>query len=337
MKSVFVKALKIILPLAVGIYLLWFFFQQMEEEQLTEFYKAIRNANYWWIFLSLILSFLAFVIRAERWKLTLEPLGYETKFKHRYHSLMIGYIINMTIPRAGEASRSVMLYRSEKVPFAKSFGTIISERIIDMVFLVSIAFLTYLLNIHNFGKIFDEIQTTFGINKDGSTKWIIYAVGLGLALIGLGIYFFVPTLKQKINQFISGLFSGLLSVFKMRKFGLYFLYSFLIWGLYVVYFYVCFLSISETSTIPFNTVLLAFIAGSLGIVFTNGGIGAFPLLIGIVIGITEQNTMPNAQAIGNALGMIIWSFQTLLVILLGMISLILLPKPYGKELSTTNK
>lgn len=123
----------------------------------------------------------------------------------------------------------------------------------------------------------------------------------------------------------------------MRKFGLYFLYSFLIWGLYVVYFYVCFLSISETSTIPFNTVLLAFIAGSLGIVFTNGGIGAFPLLIGIVIGITEQNTMPNAQAIGNALGMIIWSFQTLLVILLGMTSLILLPKPYGKELSTTNK
>ncbi len=333
MKSILIKIAKVTVPLSVGIYLLWFFFHQMEEEQLKEFYNAIYTANYWWIILSLVLSYIAFVIRAERWKLTLEPIGYPTKFKNRYHSLMVGYIINLTIPRAGEASRSVMLLRSENVPFAKSFGTIISERIVDMVFLGSIVVTTYFLNIGNFELILESIQSTFGLQKDSSFRLYLYLVFGIFTLILLLLFFFVPKFKEKMTQFITGLFSGIFSIFKMRQFGLYFFYSILIWGLYILYFYVCFLSIPETTTISFNTVLLAFIAGSVGIVFTNGGIGAFPLLIGIVIGIVEKDTITNAQAIGNALGMIIWSFQTLLVILLGVISLFILTKSYGKASS----
>ncbi len=333
MKSLLIKIAKVTIPLSIGMYLLWFFFQQMEEDQLKEFYHAIYTANYWWIILSLILSYIAFIIRAERWKLTLEPIGYPTKFKSRYHSLMIGYIINLTIPRAGEASRSVMLLRSENVPFAKSFGTIISERIVDMVFLGSIVVITYVLNIKNFELILENIQSTFGLKEDSSFRFYLYLVFSLFMMMLVMLYLFVPKFKEKITQFILGLLSGIFSIFKMRQFGLYFFYSVLIWGLYVLYFYVCFLSIPETATISFNTVLLAFIAGSVGIVFTNGGIGAFPLLIGIVIGIVEKETITNAQAIGNALGMIIWSFQTLLVILLGVISLFILTKSYGKEAS----
>lgn len=333
MKAFLIKFAKITIPLSIGVYLLWFFFHQMEEEQLNDFYNTIYAANYWWILLSIILSFFAYIIRAERWKLTLEPMGYPTKFKNRYHSLMTGYIINLTVPRAGEASRSVMLLRSEKVPFAPSFGTIISERVVDMAFLGSIAVITYLLNIESFGLIFESIQATFGLKEDSSVKTYLYLIIGFITLTLLLFYFFVPKFKGKITQFVSGLLSGVFSIFKMRQFGLYIFYSFLIWGLYVLYFYVCFLSIPQTAVISFNTVLLAFIAGSVGIVFTNGGIGAFPLLIGIVIGIVEKDAITNAQAIGNALGMIIWSFQTLLVILLGVLSLFILTKSYGKAAS----
>lgn len=336
MKSLFIRFIKIFIPLGIGVYLFWYFFHQMQGAQMDEFYHAIYTTNYWWIFLSLVLSFIDFIIRAERWKLTLEPLGYTTKLSNRYHSLMIGYIINLTIPRAGEASRSMMLYRSEKVPFAKSFGTIISERVVDVVFLGSIAVLTYVLNVENFQLIFEEIQHTFGIQKGGNTRSYLIGIGLLMVIIFALICFLIPGIKAKINTFIKGLISGIFSVFKMKKGGLYVFYSFLIWALYILYFYVCFLSMEFTANLSFNTILLAFIAGSLGIVFTNGGIGAFPLLIGIVIGVVEKDTIPNAQTIGNALGMVIWSFQTLLVILLGVISLILLPKPHGKEASEQN-
>lgn len=332
MKSLLSKFLKTILPLGIGIYLLWYFFRQMDDSQLQQFYKVIYSADYWWILLSLGLSIIAFVIRAERWKLALEPLGYQTKLKNRYHSLMIGYIMNLTIPRAGEASRSAMLYRSEKVPFSKSFGTIISERVVDLCFLGGITLFTYFLNTQNFSRLFEDIQKTFGTSEKSNFQLYIY---LFLALIAAAfilLFLFVPAFKSGIYNFIKGLFSGVFSIFKMKRAGLYLFYSSLIWLLYVIYFAICFYSIEATSHFPLSGIMLAFIAGSLGITFTNGGIGAFPLLVGIVISIAGSE-IENAKAVGNALGMIIWGSQTLLIIILGVISLLLLPKSYGKESS----
>jgi len=332
MRSLLSKFLKTILPLGIGIYLLWYFFRQMDDAQLQQFYKIIYSADYRWILLSLVLSIVAFVIRAERWKLALEPLGYQTKLKNRYHSLMIGYIMNLTIPRAGEASRSVMLYRSENVPFSKSFGTIISERVVDLCFLGGITIFTYFLNTGHFSQLFEDIEKTFGTAEKNNFRIYVYLfLVLGAAAFTL-LFFFVPSFKAKISNFIQGLFSGIFSIFKMKRAGLYLFYSFLIWLLYVIYFAICFYSIEATSNFPLSGIMLAFIAGSLGVTFTNGGIGAFPLLVGIVIGIAG-NGIENAKAVGNALGMIIWSSQTLLVIILGVISLLLLPKPYGKESS----
>ena len=123
--------LKVGLPLAFGIYLTWFFFDQMSDEAMNSFKKALREADYWIVSLSLVLGVVSYWSRAERWKYTLEPMGFQTSAWNRYHSLMIGYIVNLTIPRAGEASRALMLQRSDNVPFTKSFGTIITERIVD--------------------------------------------------------------------------------------------------------------------------------------------------------------------------------------------------------------
>ena len=330
-----VGILKTVVPLLLGIYLIWYFFNGMSEKSLEVFYNALREANYFWIFLALVLSFFAFCLRAYRWKYVLEPIGYQTKFWNRYHALMIGYLVNLTIPRAGEASRAAMLFRSDGVPFSKSFGTIIGERAVDLVMLAGVASITALLGYEEFMNIFHQIQTQFAPAEvaDGGWPWktIIYTL-VGTFLIGLILLMiFNSKWRTKLMQFVKDVIAGVLSIFKSKNPGAYIFQTLLIWVLYIVYFAIPFLSLEQTKDFPLDGILLAFIAGSLGITFTNGGIGTFPLLVGLVIVFYLGDTVPDALAIGNALGMIIWVSQTLLLIIMGLISLILLPKNYTKE------
>ena len=335
MKSFIIKSLKITLPLLLGIYLIWYFFNNMDEKAKNYFFFAIKNANYSWIVVSIILSFLAFLSRAYRWKYMLEPLGYKTSLWNRYHSLMIGYIINLTIPRAGEASRTAMLFRSEGVPFSKSFGTIIAERAVDFVMLLILSAITALIGFQDFKAIFSEIQNTFtptSSTKDGIPIKLIIEIILVVGII-VGILFIrkKPELRKKIIDFIKDIFAGLTSILKSKNPSGFILHTFFIWVSYITYFGVCFYSLEETKDFPISGILLGFIAGSLGIMFTNGGIGTFPLLVGLVVNFVMKDKTPNALAIGNAIGMIIWASQTILLIILGLISFILLPKNHSKE------
>ena len=337
MKGILIKTIKTVLPLGLGCYLIWYFFTNMDENGKKYFYDAIDKANYSWIFLSLVLSFAAFAIRAYRWKHMLEPIGYKTSFWNRYHSLMIGYIINLTIPRAGEASRSAMLYRTEGVPFSKSFGTIIGERAVDLIMLVLLACITAILGLDDFNAIFLEIKSKFNSatsspsNSNLNIKYILYSFFILLSVLVSLVLKFKPILREKIIQFIKDIFTGLFSIFKTKKPLTYLFQTFLIWILYITYFGVCFYALEETENFPISGILLGFLAGSLGIMFTNGGIGTFPLLIGLVVNFILGKENPNALAIGNALGMIIWVSQTLLLIILGLLSFIFIPNNFIKE------
>lgn len=335
MKSTLVKVLKITLPLLLGVYLIWYFFNNMDANSKDYFFFALKNADYSWIILSIILSFFAFLSRAYRWKYMLEPLGYKTNLWNRYHSLMIGYIINLTIPRAGEASRSAMLFRSEGVPFSKSFGTIIAERAVDFVMLLILASITAFIGFQDFKAIFSEIQNTFtptSSKKDGLPIKLIIEIVLVIGLILSVLYIRKkPELRKKIIDFVKDIFAGLTSILKSKNPSGYILHTLFIWVSYITYFGVCFYSLEETKDFPISGILLGFIAGSLGIMFTNGGIGTFPLLVGLVVNFVMKDKTPNALAIGNAIGMIIWASQTILLIILGLISFILLPKNHSKE------
>lgn len=330
--------LKTVLPLALGVYLIWYFFSNMSDKSLEIFYKALREANYFWIVLSLLLSFSAFALRAYRWRYVLEPMGFKTRFWHRYHALMIGYLVNLTIPRAGEASRAAMLYRSDGVPFSRSFGTILAERAVDLFMLAVVAGITACLGYDNFVEIFRQIKEQFApSNAPGAFPWkiVIYIVLLSVVLFLAGLMIFSVKWKTKLTGFVKDVFAGLLSIFKSKNPGAYLGYTLLIWVIYIVYFGIPFLSLEQTKDFPIDGILLAFIAGSLGITFTNGGIGTFPLLVGLVVVFFLGADNPDALAIGNALGMLIWVSQTLLLIILGLISLAMLPKNYKKENAET--
>ena len=333
-KQIF-NLLKIILPLFLGVYLIWYFFSSMSEDVKSQFYKAIREANYLWIIASLLVGFVAYLSRAYRWKYTLEPIGYSTKFWNRYHAIMIGYIVNLTIPRAGEASRSAMLYRSDGVPFSNSFGTIIAERAVDFVVLVSIACFTAFIGYNDFFEIKDKIQHNFSGTKANSSS-ILKPILLTVFAVGIIVLTYLavkkPVLRNKLISFVKNVFQGLFSIFKSKQPLSYIAHTILIWFCYVLMFILPFYSLQETSAIPFKGMMIGFIAGSLGIVFTNGGIGVYPLLVGLVVTFYIKGDYPeNAQGIGNALGIIVWVSQTLLMIILGLISLMLLPKNYTKE------
>jgi len=336
-KRTILTLIKTVLPLLLGVYLIWVFFSGMSKEAKELFYQAIYEANYFWIVLSLILGVIAYLSRAYRWKYVLEPLGFKTPFWNRYHAVMIGYLINLTIPRAGEASRSAMLYRSDEVPFSSSFGTIIAERAVDMVMLLGISLLTAFLGYSDFMEIKSLIIQEFGGDTTSSAggfpwKMVIYTILIIGALFLSYLIFFKKSFREKFIHFGKEVLAGLLSIFKLKKPSLYLFHTLIIWGCYITMFGVAFQALPQTIDVPISGILIGFIAGSLGITFTNGGIGTYPLLVGLVVAFYIGKDYPeDAKAIGNALGMLVWVTQTLLMILLGLISLALLPKNYSKD------
>ena len=330
-KSSFFSLFKILLSIGLGIYLTWYIFDKMSENDIAVFKTAILDSNPWLIAVSLVLAFITYVSRAYRWKYTLHPLGYKSSFQNQYHSLMIGYLVNMTIPRAGEFTRALMLNRSDNIPVAGSFGTIVTERIIDMLILLSIAFGTIFLNKSEAYAIMTNLKNSFlgeSSTRDGYVAY--WALGvLILIVIALVIN---KNLRDKVTRFLRSLQEGILSIFKMKKLGAYIFHTLLIWGSYLLMFALPFWALEQTANVPISGMLLAFIFGAIGISFTNGGMGAYPLLIGITVAYyLSEMGVADSLAIGNALGMVIWATQTIFLILLGLFSLLLMPKKYAAD------
>lgn len=272
------------------------------------------NADYRYIFLSLILATIGYILRAYRWKYTLEQIDCEPNFKLNFIAVSIGYFVNLTVPRSGEVSRALILKKYQNQPFDKVFGTIISERIVDFIILFSFIGLALLI----------EFQTlkAFLLENIPINKLILLAViGFLTAIIGLYFYFyskipFVLSVKEKIQ----GLKEGALSVTKIPHKWAFLGYTLLIWLSYVLMFYCATFALTETSQISLGTVLVAFVIGSLTIAFTNGGFGFFPVLIAKIL--VLYNIPLEA---GTAFGWIIWISQLLISVVLGIFAFAVLP------------
>jgi uncharacterized protein (TIRG00374 family) len=298
----------------------------MTEKSKELFYKSLSEAEYVWIILSLVIGVISYYSRAYRWKYALEPMGYHSSALNRFYAVMIGYMINLTLPRAGEASRAVALSKSDGVPFTVGFGTIVSERIVDIIFLLAITVVSFFLGQDDFLKIKGLIEAYFGPKSESTSLTIYLIIGL-VFLSGIAVYVINRKIRDKIRRVIISLYKSTLSIFKTKNPLAYILHSLLIWICFLVMFYLPFLSFDSTKDLPLSCVLLAFVAGSLGISLTNGGLGSYPLLVGIVVAyFLTDLPQDEAFAIGNALGLIVWVSQTLLLIVLGLISWFLIPK-----------
>jgi glycosyltransferase 2 family protein len=307
------KILGIIVPLVIGIALIYYQFTTLNTEQISQLKKYLTEANYFWIFLSLFIALFGFWSRAYRWKYSLNHLGYKTNFWNDFFSVCISYFVNLTIPRSGELTRALLLKKYENVPFDKGFGTIVAERVVDLAIFLLFVTAGFILQ-------FDTISGY--IFKYIPLNTIIILASLGFAgFIALLLLWKYSKLKPILflKAKLSGLVEGILSIFRMKKKGKYIFHSFFIWFSYLMMFYVTIFAIPETSNIGFDIVIMAFIFGSVAVGFTSGGLGAFPVAIQTVLflfGIQESA--------GAALGWLVWASQTMLTIFLGILSYILL-------------
>jgi uncharacterized membrane protein YbhN (UPF0104 family) len=292
----------------------------IQQQNQAAFFSTIESINYVWIGFSLVIGLMSHLARAHRWKYLLEPMGYRTRFAYRYHATMAGYVINMAIPRAGEASRAGVLGKTNGVPFSKAFGTIIAERIVDLLMLALVGLITVALSVQDFQVLYDRLLKD---KAEGGESNVFYFFG-GLLIVGLilgWLLFKNERMRRKVMNFIVELKSGVFSIFKSKNPKAFIFYSLLIWVLYICYFGVCFMALEETRSISVQGILMAFIAGTIGVMLTNGGVGVYPLFVGTVVTFYVFPEHIGAHNTALALATMIWLSQTFFLIILGLVSL----------------
>lgn len=291
--------------------MVWYSLAKVSIDELLVY---VKKADYSWIILGMFLGLLSHLSRAYRWRFQLEPMGYNIRLGNSIMAVFATYLINYTIPRAGEVARASILTNYEGVPFEKGFGTIVAERIADLMVMAGIITITLFLQ---FDFIYAFLTERFNTSK------IVFLLIFSLLLILLFTRFIKKSkskLALKIKSFVNGLIEGVISIFRMKKKGPFIFHTLFIWGMYVLMFYVTTFSVAELEEIPLGAVLIGFISASFSIAATNGGIGSYPLAVFAAFSIFR---IPEEPSI--AFGWIMWASQTLMIILLGGLSLIYLP------------
>ena len=296
----------------MGVFLVWYSLSKTPMDELIDHFK---KANYYWIALGVFFGILSHLSRAYRWQYMLEPLGFKPKYPNSIMAVFVAYLANLGIPRSGEALRALTLTNYEGVPFEKGFGTIVAERVADLIVMLFVIAITLFIQ---FDFIWNLLMTKFNLTK------IIMLLAL-MMIAGIALIIFIKKAKTgialKIKNFIIGVYEGATSILKMKnKWGFIF-HTLFIWSMYLLMFYVTILSVEELQgNVPAGAILIAFIAGSFSIAVTNGGIGAYPLAIAAAFSLFSIPETPS-----EAFGWIMWASQTLMIIILGGLSFLYLP------------
>lgn len=252
-----------------------------------------------------IFAILAYVFRAVRWNLLLEPMGYKIRNSNAFLSIAFGYMMNLTIPRSGEVARATALYGVEEIPVEKSFATIVVERVVDLCFMLFFLLMTLIFNGEKLALFWQNLagnQSFFDFLSEKLTSvnwWVILGVLFGVMLIGLVLMRF----NQKILGIVKNIIEGLLSVFKMRQRLKFLVYSAGIWVCYFLSAYVVCFALEETAGFGIGDGFLIITAGTLGMMVpTSGGAGSFHFAVKLAIaGIFVS--MGKSQELGEEIGM----------------------------------
>lgn len=309
--------------LGIGALLIWWALRPLTPEQRTDIKNAIFQANYWPVIPAIIIGIFSHLARAVRWKLLMQPLGYNPRTSNTFFAVMIGYLANLAVPRLGEIARCGILARYEKIPADKLIGTMIAERAVDLICLVLVMFATVVLQIDIVGGFFKEKIWGPVAGKVANANGSQLVVMIGVAAVAIIIIYFL--LKRfarskaaiKMKALIRGIMEGIFSIGKMKKKGWFLFHTVLIWILYFSMLYTGFFCLEATKSLGFGACLALLSFGSIAMIVTPGGIGAYPFFI-------QQTLLLYGlhQTDGYAFGWIAWIAQTLLVLIVGMASLI---------------
>ena len=316
MKNKLFKVLKVSLPVAIGIYLTWYFISNSSETEKDYFLKSLSEANYLWILLALVIAFLSHLSRAYRWKYLLETLDLKPKLSLMYHSVMIGYIINLTIPRSGELARAAYFSRYQKTKPDQIFGTIVIERVVDLIMFALVFFIAFLFQADQ--EKFNQFRQISTSSSNPLMLPIFIVIGVLLIILLVGF----KKVRIKAINFLKGITQGATAILRLKNKTAFLMHTLFIWSGYLAMLWITALALPDLQNITINAVFACFIGGTIAIGATPGGIGLYPIM---VAGALIEMYGYDGQ-IAKSFGMLMWTSQTAFMILLGIISLIAIKK-----------
>ncbi len=322
---------------ALAAFFVWLSLRGLDGKKWEELKTALHRAHYWILVPVLFFLLLSNWIRALRWKQLIEPMGYRPSILNTFFGVLIGYFVNLGAPRLGEVMKCTVLARYEKIPAEKLIGTIVAERAFDVICLATVFALAFFVQ-------FDVLQSLASTsiyplfqNSDGKISYQKIIIPLASLIIFLLLIRFFSNkfghinIVQKIKNILIGVWHGLTSVKDVKNKPLFFVYTIMIWVLYLISTWCGFFAITETSKLTMGDALTVLAMGSVGMVVSPGGIGLYPLLVEKTVTLYGVPTDP---PIGQALGWLLWFGQFLNFIIFGVASFILLPRINKKRYET---
>ena len=322
------KFLKYTFSVALGLGILYLLFKHQDPIQL---YKEIQKVEMKWVVLSMVFGAWAYIDRGIRWCILLDGIGYKVSKNNSIAAVSIGYFTNLLIPRAGELSRCTALNRSEKVPVDKLFGTIIIERVIDLIALIALLLITLLVKSNEILNFYQTVIAQNQIEKEVNITLLL--IFISIFLLSLTAYISRKKLEKfsaykKIRAFMSGLKEGFNSIKNIKQKTRFWLHSFSIWIMYFLMTYICFFCMSETSHLTIGDGVFLLVLGGIGMIIpTPGGLGSYHaiMMIGLyVLGVGTLYLGEGGDSSNPALifPTIVHVAQTLVAIILGLIGLL---------------
>ncbi len=320
-KNILKKTLNIVLPIVLGGAILWWMYRDFDLRSAWN--TLVYDTNWWWMAFSLVFGVTAQVFRGLRWKQTLEPLGEHPHTSNCIHAIFISYASSLVIPRSGEVARCGVLTKYDGTSFAKSLGTVVTERIIDSLLIIALALVVFLLQIRTFINFFDETGTSLvgWLHGFTSTGYIVTAICLVVTVVFLWIAIRHFTVFARIRQIVNDIKEGIFSLKDVRNKGLFAFYTFAIWASYFLHFYITFFCFDSTAGLGVMVALVAFVVGSFAVIVpTPNGLGSWHFAVKTVLVLCGVECAADAETFV----LIVHAVQTALIPILGVYSLIAL-------------
>ena len=321
MKQNTLKVLKFISFFLLGIFLFWWVYKDQDISRIKSI--LTNEVNYFWIIVSIIIGLLSHISRTIRWNLMIEPLGHKPRALNTFLAVMIGYLMNLALPRMGEISRCGVLARYEKIPFTKLVGTVVLERLIDVLMLL---LLLVVVAITQFGQVLAFLNNNPEVQEKLGKILHSPVLPVSLALLFALIWFSRHKIKasgaaKKVVSLFNQFAEGFQSIKDIKNKGAFIFHSFFIWALYYLMLYCVFFAFNFTSHLSPLAGLTVFVLGSFGMVApVQGGIGAWHFMV--IEGLALYGI---DKADGKVFALLAHGSTTLMLIVFGLVSLLVLP------------
>lgn len=321
MKKNILSVIQYLFFLLIGLVLLWLVFRKIDVKEVV---AEIKVAKYEWLLLSLILGVFSHIARAMRWNILIRSMGYKTDTITTFYAVMVGYMANTAFPRLGEVTRCGVLAKKKDIPFNSLFGTVISERVFDMIVLVVIIIAVIFLQLSLLSTFVHKYIISYlaGIaNRDNLfMAIIILALVIVLPVVLFRIFFNRVRnmhIYNKVFDFLKGFLDGVKSIMKIKQKWSFIALTIVIWTLYTLMTFTAFFAIEATTGLSFYDAITVMALGSLGMVApVPGGIGAYQFIVKAIL--TEIFLIPSEPAVSYSI--ILWTAQSFMILVLGTFS-----------------